>query len=123
MGPGRSFSVRTLSVIAMALVVVLVAPAPTHNHIAPRAALESHIAHPCTAGRATPHLHPARTTPAPDCPACAAGPIAVGTLAHLDITTAPAVAVVFPPPPDLVPAPWIPLHRAARAPPTSRLAA
>ena len=123
MGLGRSFSVRALGVTTMALVVVLLAPPPTHNHVGERAALESHIAHPCTADCGTPHLHPARTTPAPYCPACAAGPGAVGTLTHVDGAAAAVLVVVVPPRPDLVPAPWAPLHRAARAPPTSPLAA
>jgi hypothetical protein len=123
MGLGRSFSVRALGVTAVALTAVLLAPPPTHNHIGERPALESHIAHPCTADGRTPHLHPARTTPAPDCPACAAGPAAVGTLIHPDAAAAPVIAVALPPRPDLVPAPWVPLHRAARAPPASHPAA
>lgn len=117
MGLGRSFFGRTLSAPVAVLVVALLAPPPTHNHIAQRASLVSYLAHRCTAGSDTPHLHPARTLPAPQCPACAAGPAAAGTLAHVSLEVASCGGVRVAAPAARMSASWVAPGCAARAPP------
>ena len=106
-----------LSVEVAVLVVALLAPPPTHNHGAHRASLVSYVAHRCTAGSDTPHLHPARTLPAPQCPACAAGPTAAGTLAHASIEVASCGGVRVAAPAARMSAAWVAPGCAARAPP------
>jgi hypothetical protein len=117
MGLGRSFFGRTLGAPVAALVVALLAPPPTHNHGAQRASLVSYLAHRCTACSHAPHLHPARTLPAPLCPACAAGPAAAGTLAHVSLEVASCGGVRVPAPAARMSASWVAPGCAARAPP------
>ena len=121
MGLGRSFFGRALSAPVAVLVVALLAPPPIHNHGAHRASLVSYLAHRCTAGGDAPHLHPARTLPAPECPACAAGPAAAGTLAHVCLEVGASDGVGLTAPLSRIPASWASPGCAARAPPCAPL--
>ena len=117
MGLGRSIFWRMLSAPVGVLVLALIAPPPTHNHGPQPSALVSYLGHRCTAGSETPHLHPARTLPAPECPACAAGPAAAGALADVFMEAAPRDGVRMTAPAARMSRSWVAPGCAARAPP------
>ena len=121
MGLGRSFFGRALSVPATVLVATLLAPPLVHNHGPHRASLVSRLGHQCTAGSNTPHLHPAQTSPAPQCPACAAGPAAAGIQAHASLEFVSCRAVPLSALATQLFESWVPYHRGARAPPLASL--
>ena len=117
MGLGRSFYRRALCAPVGVLVVALLAPPPTHNHGAHPARFVSYLAHRCSADGRAPHLHPARTLPAPRCPACAAGPAASGTPAHAPVEADADGCARVPAVTSRVCAPWAGPGCVARAPP------
>ncbi len=121
MGLGRSFFGRALSVPVVVLVAALLAPPLVHNHGAHPASLVSHVAHECTAGSDAPHLHPAQTSPAPQCPACAAGPAAPGIQVHVSLELDLRRAAPVPAPATQHCSSWVLCRRVARAPPISSL--
>ena len=121
MGLGRSFFGRALSVPVGVLVAALLAPPLLHNHGPHPASVVSHLTHACTAGSDTPHLHPAQTSPAPQCPACAAGPAAPGIQVHAALELGARRAAPVPAPAPRRCSSWVAFRRGARAPPAISL--
>jgi hypothetical protein len=91
-------------VAALALALCLVAPPLAHTHTGAHVPTAKVAGLACPVGGSHLHLHPAATTAAPPCPACAAGPTSVSAPAPHDEVRAsagsepvPAAALSFPP--------------------------
>jgi hypothetical protein len=77
---------------ALALALCLVAPPLAHAHTGPHLPTAKVAGRACSGGGDQLHLHPATTSEAPPCPACAAGPTSVSAPAPHDDFRPPTVS-------------------------------